>query len=298
MEARYAMLDYGKTLQELITDIRDELHEPTESEFSDEHIVRAVNSRIEELVKLIVKEDENYFEFFVENLDMTINTRGLSLEAYPFYRISRVERTDLSANKPIPLQIVSYKNRYEYEAGMLFDSTYPKVSIRNKYLEFIPIPSATVADCIKVYGMRTPFKLHYGTAQAGAATTITLATSATKGSVETTNDYYKYCWLKITSGTGAGQIRQVSSYVGSTKVATVDTAWTTNPSTDSVYSFLPMNAGYNRVLVLGAALDMKRPLNLDVKTLEKHYDEALSLLLQTIKETQFSDPRYINYQED
>jgi aspartate 1-decarboxylase len=69
-----------------------------------------------------------------------------------------------------------------------------------------------------------------GTAQAGASTEITLASGS---SAE--DNYYEKSAITIIAGTGAGQTRQITAYVGSTKVATVDEAWTTNPSTDSVY---------------------------------------------------------------
>lgn len=69
-----------------------------------------------------------------------------------------------------------------------------------------------------------------GTAQSGASTTITLASGASA-----TDDFYNKAAVSIISGTGAGQTRQITDYVGSSKVATVDTAWATNPSTDSVY---------------------------------------------------------------
>ena len=38
----------------------------------------------------------------------------------------------------------------------------------------------------------------------------------------------------IASGTGSGQLRTISDYVGSTRVATV-TTWTTTPTETSVY---------------------------------------------------------------
>ena len=68
------------------------------------------------------------------------------------------------------------------------------------------------------------------TAQAGASTTITLAASAS-ASDDTYNDWY----VKVIGGTGSGQVRQISDYVGSTKVATVSSAWTTNPDSTSEY---------------------------------------------------------------
>lgn len=77
----------------------------------------------------------------------------------------------------------------------------------------------------------TSSKHDTGTAQAGASTTITLK-SASSG----TDDYYNGLYITITGGTGAGQIRIIEDYVGSTKVATVDRAWTTAPNNTSTYS--------------------------------------------------------------
>ena len=70
---------------------------------------------------------------------------------------------------------------------------------------------------------------HTGTAQAGAATTITLAAGASAQ-----NDQYLDKEVEIIGGVGAGQVRNISGYVGATKVGTV-AAWTTVPTTASIY---------------------------------------------------------------
>jgi hypothetical protein len=70
-----------------------------------------------------------------------------------------------------------------------------------------------------------------GAAQAGTSTTITL-----KSTASATDDIYNGMYVTITSGTGAGQIRIIEDYVGSTKVATVTPAWTTTPTSASNYS--------------------------------------------------------------
>lgn len=72
-----------------------------------------------------------------------------------------------------------------------------------------------------------------GTAQAGAATTITLASGASA-----TDDFYNGITIELVRGTGVGQRRRITDYVGSTKVATVDLAWATNPSSSSQYKFV------------------------------------------------------------
>jgi len=71
-------------------------------------------------------------------------------------------------------------------------------------------------------------------AQAGNATTITLDSSAVA-----TDDYYNGSIVAIIAGTGNAQARVITAYVGSTKVATVDTNWAVNPSTDSVFAIYP-----------------------------------------------------------
>jgi hypothetical protein len=70
-----------------------------------------------------------------------------------------------------------------------------------------------------------------GAAQAGTSTTITL-----KSTSSATDDIYNGMYVTITSGTGAGQIRIIEDYVGSTKVATVTPAWTTAPTSASNYA--------------------------------------------------------------
>ena len=69
-----------------------------------------------------------------------------------------------------------------------------------------------------------------GAAQAGSSTTITL-----KSTASATDDVYNGMYVTITSGTGAGQIRIIEDYVGSTKVATVTPSWTTAPNGTSNY---------------------------------------------------------------
>jgi hypothetical protein len=70
-----------------------------------------------------------------------------------------------------------------------------------------------------------------GTAQAGASSTITLRSGASA-----TDNLFRSLEIKIYGGTGAGQARTITGYVGSTKVATVDNPWITNPDVTSTYA--------------------------------------------------------------
>jgi len=81
------------------------------------------------------------------------------------------------------------------------------------------------------------YRLRTGTAQAGAASTITLDASASG-----VNDLYRDSLVVITGGTGAGQSRTIASYVGSTKIATVTPSWATTPDNTSVFEIVPLGA--------------------------------------------------------
>lgn len=74
-----------------------------------------------------------------------------------------------------------------------------------------------------------------GTAQAGAVSTITLASGTSA-----TDNLHKGSVVFIYGGTGAGQSRVITGYVGSTKVATVGRAWATNPDNTSLYIVVPL----------------------------------------------------------
>jgi len=86
-----------------------------------------------------------------------------------------------------------------------------------------------------------------GTAQAGAAGTITLDAGASS-----TTDFYKHITCYITGGTGAGQYRIGTAYNGTTKVLTITPNWTTTP--DATSTFALFEAAANITAISGAAL--------------------------------------------
>ena len=74
-----------------------------------------------------------------------------------------------------------------------------------------------------------------GTAQAGSTSqTIVLKTGA-----NTNDDYYNSMTVYISDGPGAGEMKTITDYTGSTRTATVDSAWTVTPTSTSVYEVMP-----------------------------------------------------------
>jgi len=88
---------------------------------------------------------------------------------------------------------------------------------------------AAAADTAKV--------IRKATAQAGGATSITLDASASA-----TDDLYNRCRINLTGGTGAGQSNIITDYNGTTKVATVDATWATNPDATTTFEIVGFGA--------------------------------------------------------
>jgi hypothetical protein len=99
--------------------------------------------------------------------------------------------------------------------------------------------------------------VHEGTAQSATGTTLVLASGAAFA-----NDELLGATIVITGGTGVGQSRVITDYVGSTDTATVDT-WTTTPSgtiTYKIFATPPASAtavpAVNLVQVGGSTTDV------------------------------------------
>lgn len=98
---------------------------------------------------------------------------------------------------------------------------------------------------LTVYDAEDPFR---GTAQTGAASTITLASTFTADPLELLGRF-----IFTLSGTGSAQFRQILSYDNGTKIATVEAAWTTIPDNTTAYligvtAFTLTRADYMRPL--------------------------------------------------
>lgn len=81
-----------------------------------------------------------------------------------------------------------------------------------------------------------------GTATAGTANTITFPAGASA-----VDDLYVGATINLTSGAGVGQSRRIINYVGSTRVATVDTNFVTNPGNTTVFDVLAGSSSLNVV---------------------------------------------------
>lgn len=87
--------------------------------------------------------------------------------------------------------------------------------------------------------------IHKGTAQGGSGTTIILAATTSSYANDIPNGSAVY----IASGAGAGQTRNVDDWESSSMTATVSPAWTTNPTSTSVYQWFASPPSSGQVAV-------------------------------------------------
>ena len=95
-----------------------------------------------------------------------------------------------------------------------------------------------------------------GTAQAGSTNTITLDSGASS-----IDDYYNNMVIRIWSGNALGDIRYITDYVGSSKVATVHSAWSLGASANSSSKFeiglVPSSFEINDITIVYRAKSVK-----------------------------------------
>lgn len=99
-----------------------------------------------------------------------------------------------------------------------------------KIISPLPEESINPPSEIRFQDGHLPEILEKDQALGGSNNTITLSLGA-----QDKNNYYKDFFIKITSGSGIGQIRKIANYDGASKIAQVDQNWTIIPDVTSFY---------------------------------------------------------------
>lgn len=89
-------------------------------------------------------------------------------------------------------------------------------------------------ETVRITAGGSAYISHSNNVVTSTTNTITLNSGASAS-----NSVYNNYAIYIISGTGAGQIRTISGYVGATRVATLTANWSTNPDASSVYIVSP-----------------------------------------------------------
>jgi Right handed beta helix region len=91
------------------------------------------------------------------------------------------------------------------------------------------IEGASHYNHLSVNTVRQSRRFFHGQATAGASTTITLPATCLAD-----DDVYNGYTIRILSGTGNGQSKTITDFVGSTRVVTVNSSWSVTPDNTSV----------------------------------------------------------------
>lgn len=181
-----------------------------------------------------------------------------------------------STNSPVRTSPSSWFDRMEYFEGDILTNSVP-FSVRDNYIEF---PYKTNNATMRVWYTRRPVPLHYGTVGTVASTTVVLPATPTGGELRIEDDYYN--GMKIYS---TGQIRTISDYVGSTRTATISTAWTTNPTSNtSEYSLLsPLPERLHPLIAEVAVRLIKIAQDDDDTQVARFVNEAIDNILKRLR---------------
>jgi hypothetical protein len=232
-----------KNAKQILDKVRRDLEEVTTPDvqgnyFLDLGLLEAMNEGQGLLVADIVEAAEDYFGTF-QDIDFLSG-----VAAYPlppgFLRHRHFEYIFGG------IRVAIIENRMEVEDD--FDTTATAVSTANTFnyafalygdeINIDPAPGSNQSGAARFWYIRKPPGLIFGKATAGSSTTITLqaADSADGPAASAINDDYNNTVIVITGGTGVGQRRKIQDYDGDTKVATVATAWASDPDNTSVYA--------------------------------------------------------------
>lgn len=151
-----------------------------------------------------------------------------------FYRVESVPAEVRSmANNVVTNAAIANNaiSNVKFDTGAIDDLVLASDCITASKIANNAIDRATFAqDAKDLFG-----ELRRGTAQSGTTSTIVLDAFASA-----VDDFYNSALLVIVSGTGAGQFRTVSDYVGSTKTVTPSSNFTTAPDNTSVFVLIAM----------------------------------------------------------
>ena len=265
----------------LETMTRDHIGESTPRLWTQARVFRAINDEYSRMVREALESDEQYFgtETTITVTSVTVALPRNLWKARAFL----VKRDD----RWYPITPISPSEKYIYELTEA-DTAYAR-AFRFKGRNIILEPGYANVTQVKIVYDRAPAPLIYGTATAGAATTMTLATGAS-----VFDDIYNGDEFEILDGEGEGEVAEATDYVGSTKVLTID--FTSTPDATSVYSTVladPINK-FPELVALGAAkrLLFKRRDSELWQNINQQYQDDYAMFANSLQPRQTDHPRY------
>lgn len=287
------------TPQQMVGQVRLRIDEPAEGTspfWRNAELMYHLHNAQGYLYRKMVRARDNLFVTSTDiNLVASQATYNLPLNARLGMAWSLIENRIASANPPLYVYDIRFQDHLLLEGPVGVsdpsDTDFSAVLQRDQ-LRITPQPGAAHTAGVRLWYNPMFGSMHEGTVAGIGSTTLTFDATPQFGLGATTveapdnrDDYYNAMDIYISSGTGAGQTRRISAYAGSTRVATIDTAWSTNPDTSSTYAVMcPIPEDFHNVVVLRGAWSAaaKRPrLRPPIETeLIDEYQEAIGFITE------------------
>jgi len=244
---------------QMITSLRDWLDEPSEGFWSNQTLMLKLNEAKDNIVRAIAEQDSSFF-IATTNIDLVADqpTYDLPRNAPLGTKWDHIVRLNADGN---PEKFVYDYRLRDHVIGDLVSNPSSSANYRMTFqgpqLRVTPVPGLSESNAIQVFYIPTFGDMHEGTVSAATSTTITFPTNPTYSAFDTPSifdDFYNGMYVVITSGTGVGQIRQITDYTGGATFQATVAAWTTTPDSDSGYAVIsPVPEGFHDLQVLNAA---------------------------------------------
>ena len=246
---------------QMITELRDWLDEPSEGYWKNTILMGKLNSAQGRIVRDIAAEDSSFF----------IATTNISFTAgEPLYDLPRNAPLGTKWDHIAALDTAGNPEKFVYDyrlrdhvIGDLVTNPSTtsnfRVAFQNDQLRVTPTPAVAETNAFQVFYIPVYGDMHEGTVSAATTTTLTFPTVPTysqHGTPSIFDDYYNGMSIVITSGTGVGQVREVTDYTGGSTFQATVADWTTTPDSDSGYAVIsPTPELFHEVVALDAAFE-------------------------------------------
>lgn len=250
-------------------------------------------------------EDEFAITLVADEPDYALPT-SFEANQKDFVKANRVERLVSSVWMPLEFKrrYTTGVNSYGTSQG---DGYLPSYNFKGRSLVFDPPPSAAEAGTTRLIYAFQPPRLHSDTCATGASTTGAEAQIRMSSTADPRNDYYNGVRVHVVSGTcdAVGQTRVITDYDGSTKIATLDSAWTTtttvantNPKVNDTYSILihdDFPEVFHELVALDACMSgylRERAASATMSDFSKHRQSQLASKFMSVIENRSDQPKF------
>ena len=192
----------------------------------------------------------------------TINNNALFVDYGSYFIVDSVHGTfDVTTMPSIDFHSVAHQDIDSTNVTTYTSTLIGSGYIRNLSYVTNTSDTNTSSYVFKSYVSDINIATLSGTTSTAAPTTITFVDSTNKFSQ--VNDAYIGVVISITGGTNAGDIRKITAYNGTTKTATVDSAFTVTPDGTSTFSLLFNTKDIESIVKAGAGYTLTAKSNIN-----------------------------------